>query len=95
MPTDVRPGPDRYLHVSTLGGGLGEMNPQSVVCRHGNTYVAELFGGKVSVVRRGSSRTRTASTAVRPADVALDGDRLLVTTDALGEGKLASVPLGR
>lgn len=120
VPTDVRPGPDGYLYVSTLGGGLGEVNPQSVVYRvnprsgstrpvatglfgttgldvdrHGNIYVAELFGGKVSVIRRGSSRTRTVSTAVQPADVVVDGKRLLVTTDALGEGKLVSLPLGR
>ncbi|WP_298458873.1 ScyD/ScyE family protein [uncultured Cellulomonas sp.] len=53
----------------------------------GEIFVTELFGGKVSVIPRGSSTPQTFLEAALPAAVEVDGKSLYVTTEALpGDG---------
>jgi hypothetical protein len=65
----------------------------------GEIYVTELFGGKVSVIPRGSSTPQTFLEVPLPAAVEVDGKSLYVTTEALpGEdappsGKVVKVEL--
>lgn len=67
----------------------------------GDVYVAELFGGRVSVIPRGSRTPRPFVSVPLPADVAIRGNTLAITTDALpGEGtppagQIVEVVLGR
>jgi DNA-binding beta-propeller fold protein YncE len=53
----------------------------------GEVYVTELFGGKVSVIPRGSSTPQTFVEEALPAAVEVDGRDLYLTTEALpGDG---------
>jgi hypothetical protein len=49
----------------------------------GEIYVTELFGGKVSVIPRGSTTPQTFLEVESPAAVEVDGRSLYVTTEAL------------
>jgi sugar lactone lactonase YvrE len=65
----------------------------------GEIYVTELFGGKVSVIPRGSTTPQTFLEVPLPAAVEVDGKSLYVTTEALPgpdappSGKLLKVEL--
>lgn len=55
----------------------------------GHLFVAEMFGGEVSVIKPGSSKARTLFTADSPADVVLKGrSHLYATTGTFGNGAL-------
>jgi hypothetical protein len=67
--------------------------------KKGEIYVTELFGGKVSVIPRGSTTPQTFLEVALPAAVEVDGKSLYVTTDALPgpdappNGKIVKVDL--
>ncbi|WP_235861594.1 ScyD/ScyE family protein [Tersicoccus phoenicis] len=67
----------------------------------GDLYVAELFAGRVSVIPRGSHTARPYASVPLPADVAVKGGTLYVSTNALPAegappaGQLVSFRLGR
>lgn len=56
--------------------------------RDGTLYVAEMFGGEVSVVPAGRSTAKTLFTADAPADVEVSRRHVYATTDVFGEGAL-------
>lgn len=55
---------------------------------NGTIYVAEMFGGTVSVVTPGSSTARTLFSADSPADVEVSGRHVYATTGTFGNGAL-------
>lgn len=60
------------------------------VDRNGDIVVAEMFGGEVSVIKRGSSSAKTLFAAESPADVAFGGSTLYATTGTFGNGSLVT-----
>lgn len=56
--------------------------------KDGTLYVAEMFGGEVSVVPAGRSTARTLFTVDAPADVEVSGRHVYATTDVFGDGAL-------
>lgn len=55
---------------------------------NGDIYVAQLFGGKVSVIRHGTRIARTLFEAPNPADVSVQDHRVVATTNVFGNGTL-------
>ncbi|WP_338750892.1 ScyD/ScyE family protein [Janibacter alittae] len=73
--------------ASTIAGGMFGATGLAVD-NSGDIFVAELFGGKVSMIKRGGSRAETVFAADSPADVALRGRTIFATTGVFGDGAL-------
>jgi hypothetical protein len=80
VPTDVEVGRDGYLYVTTLPGGpedasLGATGfagaTNLAIGKHGKIFVAELFGGQISVIKHGKAHKYLSL----PGVVAVETDR--------------------
>ncbi len=75
----VNPKSGKAKHVA---GGLALPTGLAVTGK-GDIYVAELFGGKISKIRRGSSKVKTWREVALPGDVDWSDGRLYATLDVL------------
>lgn len=73
--------------ASEVAGGMHGATGLAVL-PNGHMFVAELFGGEVSIIRRGSSTAETLFAADSPADVAVQGAFLYATTGVFGDGSV-------
>jgi sugar lactone lactonase YvrE len=67
------------------------------LAKSGHIFVAEMFGGEVSVIQPGSTTATTVFAADSPSDVDLKGSTVYATTGVFGNGALVKYlyPLGR
>jgi hypothetical protein len=76
-------------HTKVLARGfLGATNV--ALGRHGKIFVAEVFGNRVSVIRRGG-QVGTVTERPTPAGVEYARGRLYVSVDVFGDGSIVSV----
>lgn len=79
--------------TEVAGGMSGTTGP--AVAPSGDIYVAEMFGGQVSVIRAGSSEAVTVFEAETPADVEVRGSNVFATTGVFGNGQLVRFTASR
>lgn len=65
------------------------------LAQNGDIYVAELTGGRISVIRRCSDDARTFLTVKAPGDVEIKGNTLYATTSAVDLTNEAAPPAGQ
>lgn len=71
--------------ATEVAGGMHGATGLAVM-PNGHMFVAELFGGEVSIIRRGSSTAETLFAADSPADVTVQGAFLYAATNVFGDG---------
>lgn len=73
--------------TSVVAGGL--FGATGLALSHtGDIFVAEMFGGKVSVIKRHKHTAKTVFTAESPADVDLRGNTIYATTGVFDNGAI-------
>ncbi|MGM7666983.1 ScyD/ScyE family protein [Microbacterium sp. A93] len=83
----------RHGKIRTVATGLHGTTGVAVAS-NGTVFAAEMFGGKVSVIKKGSQKATTLFTADSPGDVEVKGNTVYATTgvfDPEGNGKVVTV----
>ena len=78
--------------VELVAGGFVSATGLAVA-PNGTIFVAELFGGRVSMIAPGASEPTPVIELSLPAAISVRAETLYVTTDALADGSLTTVPL--
>lgn len=79
--------------IRTVAAGLHGTTGVAVAS-NGTVFAAEMFGGKVSVIKKGSHKATTLFPADSPGDVEVKGNTVYATTgvfDQSGNGKVVTV----
>lgn len=83
----------RHGKIRTVASGLHGATGVAVAS-NGTVFAAEMFGGEVSVIPKGSKKATTLFTADSPGDVEVKGNTVYATTgvfDAEGNGAVVKV----
>ncbi len=94
------PGSGSVLKIDPWSGKIavvatGLQTPTGLaIDKRGNIFVAELFAGRISIIKAGTGEPELFMEAMMPADVEIDGKDLYATTNALPSEDPAVPPNG-